>query len=550
MTEKVNFNVLDTIEKVFEESKNSELKKELFVELKTEINLLKNYLQLNENQVVFFANGFILGYEKNKLSSIFSHLGLEEYKIMKYKKDFDVLFDKKMFKKIQIIRGESLFEISKAWMNAIIENKFYQSSENQKDKDFVAVLEEFNSYSEMFDNEEINLYELNIKIERLLEENTDLPFVKTILKWKLDNFETFFFLDTIWDAVSLGDNDFNTSVQSTVNDYYKKYKRDSLTAQNRILDEKTKLHQYQLIELSKEVYKSKTRAKLSKSIIRLLKEQENIVLNFCEGKNQQIIFANKIQRKELFYGKKEQSQIETVSQMLLDEKFISIQQRLKENAMPVGFTIILYGEPGTGKTESIYQLARQTGRNIMKVDISETKSMWFGESQKLAKKVFTDYQEFKKNEEICPILLLNEADGIIGKRKEAGSTNTADTENAIQNVFLEEIENFDGILFATTNLVGNMDKAFERRFLYKIQFQKPDLGQSQQIWKSKLPFLLDNETLDLASSFEFSGGEMENIARKVLTNEILFGEKPNFETIKTLCQNEKWAKNNQRKIGF
>ena len=76
----------------------------------------------------------------------------------------------------------------------------------------------------------------------------------------------------------------------------------------------------------------------------------------------------------------------------MDDKFKKMQLRLKEKSMPIGITAILHGVPGTGKTESVYQLAKESGRNIFKVDISETKSMWFGESQKLVKKIFTEYE--------------------------------------------------------------------------------------------------------------------------------------------------------------
>jgi SpoVK/Ycf46/Vps4 family AAA+-type ATPase len=75
-----------------------------------------------------------------------------------------------------------------------------------------------------------------------------------------------------------------------------------------------------------------------------------------------------------------------------------------------------------------------------------------------------DFTNFKKTQKACPILLFNEADAIIGKRKSTDSSSVADSENAIQNVLLEELENFDGILFATSNLVANLDSAFERRF--------------------------------------------------------------------------------------
>ena len=227
-----------------------------------------------------------------------------------------------------------------------------------------------------------------------------------------------------------------------------------------------------------------------------------------------------------------------------------MQIRLKEKSMPIGITAILHGVPGTGKTESVYQLAKKSGRNIFKVDISETKSMWFGESQKLVKKIFTEYEEMKRSEGLCPILLFNEADAIIGKRKSAGSSNVADTENAIQNIILEEMENFEGILFATTNLVENMDAAFERRFLFKVKFEQPSVENSAKIWQEKLPILTAKESRILSEKFKFSGGEMENIARKCAMQEIMQGDILSFTDIEGLCKNEKWTGEEKRKIGF
>ncbi len=92
-----------------------------------------------------------------------------------------------------------------------------------------------------------------------------------------------------------------------------------------------------------------------------------------------------------------------------------------------------------------------------------------GEIQKLVKKIFTDYYNFKKTQKICPILLFNESDAIIGKRKSAGSSSVSDTENAIQNVLLEELENFDGILFATSNLVANLDFSIRASFFIQSE---------------------------------------------------------------------------------
>src|SRR5690606_29460031 len=102
-------------------------------------------------------------------------------------------------------------------------------------------------------------------------------------------------------------------------------------------------------------------------------------------------------------------------------------------------------------------------------------------------------------EEHAPILFFNEADALISKRKDVGISATGETENRIQNILLEELENFRGILIATTNLVNNLDSAFDRRFLFKVEFQQPDLEVRSKIWKQKLPHLSSEDSSLLAS---------------------------------------------------
>ena len=223
---------------------------------------------------------------------------------------------------------------------------------------------------------------------------------------------------------------------------------------------------------------------------------------------------------------------------------------IKENNLPNGIAVLLYGEPGTGKTESVMQIAKATGRSIMHVDISATKTCWFGESEKLIKKVFTDYRKLCKKCKVKPILLFNEADAIFSKRKDVNSGNVAQTENAIQNIILEEMENLDGILIATTNLADNLDGAFERRFLFKIRFDKPTTEAKTNIWMSKLPSLSLEDAQTLASSYEFSGGQIDNVVRKALMQEVIKGDKPTINSLVELCSEEKITKNNFKRIGF
>ena len=128
--------------------------------------------------------------------------------------------------------------------------------------------------------------------------------------------------------------------------------------------------------------------------------------------------------------------------------------------------------------------------------------------------------------------------GKINKRTENISHSVDKMDNAMQNIILQEIEDLEGILIATTNLTSNLDSAFERRFLFKIEFHKPTTDVKAKIWSSMLKNISDDDAQTLASKFDFSGGQIENIARKRSIDFILSGEFADIEGIEKYCRNE------------
>lgn len=282
----------------------------------------------------------------------------------------------------------------------------------------------------------------------------------------------------------------------------------------------------------------------------LLKPDFNFIQKTKDKSFHNVLKSDTITEKSLFFGEQNKASLDTLKELLDENRMIEIRQQLQSKGWGLGFTCLFYGAPGTGKTESVLQLARQTGRNIMQVDISSVRTKWYGETEKLVKKVFTDYKDFVAQSAKTPILLFNEADAILSVRSELGadSTSVTKTENAIQNILLQEMETFDGILIATTNLINNLDAAFERRFLYKIKFEKPDLEAKSAIWRSLMPSLTKDDALILASEYDFSGGEISNIARKCFINELLFNQTTSLDQIKATCAQEKLTK--RVKIGF
>lgn len=203
---------------------------------------------------------------------------------------------------------------------------------------------------------------------------------------------------------------------------------------------------------------------------------------------------------------------------------------VKDKKSGIDARIIFYGHAGTGKTMTAYSLAKSLKRQVLAFDCSKILSMYVGESEKNVRKIFDTFYDLSEKTKTEPILLLNEADQFLGARSSGVSSGSEQMHNQMQNIFLEQIENFRGMLIATTNLLENIDKAFSRRFNYKIEFKKPDEAQRLILWEKMLPLNAPyEESFDVKelASYSLTGGQIsliiKNTAYKVaVTDEPLF----------------------------
>lgn len=265
----------------------------------------------------------------------------------------------------------------------------------------------------------------------------------------------------------------------------------------------------------------------------------------------ELVAADKIKPKDMFYTSRVESEVSRLAALVEPKQFKAICDRLSAYGMRRGFACLFYGAPGTGKTETALQLARMTGRDIMQVNVSDIRSKWVGESEKAVKSLFDRYRKAAKESKVTPILLFNEADALLTRRNDSSVSSVDKMENAMQNIFLQEIENLEGILIATTNLTTNLDAAFERRFLYKVNFEKPDMECRGKLWKSMVKDIDESVASQLAARYDFSGGQIENIARKHIVDTILYGaSKQPLASLTTYCENELISNKKTRKIGF
>jgi ATP-dependent 26S proteasome regulatory subunit len=261
------------------------------------------------------------------------------------------------------------------------------------------------------------------------------------------------------------------------------------------------------------------------------------------------ICHSKIKEASLLFEPGVQQQVNDLQRLLRPAMFKQFKRKLPPQGRMSGLTVLFYGAPGTGKTELALQLARTTGRPVFRLDVTHIMSKWVGESEKNLKSFFYDYRKAIEYRHPEPILLLNECDGLITRRMAVNSSVDQMT-NALQNILLEEMENFSGIMIATTNMTRNLDDAFERRFLFKVCFELPEHDVALKIWQQAIPDLSREQASNIAARYRYSAAEIYNIARKLAVQALLRQKVPLHELVLQLCTEEKWTKQATHSMGF
>jgi len=519
------------------------------------IEKIASYLGVTSEQALLFS--IIFG--KNFLNSgvslkdICNHLGKEPIAFADYLNDIYILRNKRLIFKMESYgRNKSLLNNMCLEVPSVVINKIINDepliSKNTSDLTLDDFLRQIDEILEQLDINAITNEEFVDDVKQLIEQNSGQDYVARMNAIGLSLKEKIILCILGYKTI---DENCNCDLHDLLKRVTKNY-NEQVELKKSIIFGKSKLTIEKLIGFEEGFFKGDRVITLTeKGLEVIFGENHKVFLKENTAtKNKELIDYVTIAPKQLFYNPKEHNQVEELLKLLQEENFGRIQQTLKDKNMPQGFNILFYGGPGTGKTETVNQLARQCKRDIKLISISETKEKWFGESEKLIKKIFTDYNQCLVDSDSVPILLFNEADGIFGKRFKNPERSVEQTSNAMQNIILQEMETFRGIMIATSNLVENIDSAFERRFLYKIKFEKPCLDARVAIWMEKIPSLQKNEAQKLAGAYDFSGGQIENISRKYVLTEILSGCPPCLSNLMKMCSVENIENIDRRLIGY
>lgn len=554
--------VIRDIQFIAEEARASRLNDEFQLKVARSASRIANFLNSTDIQGILFSVIFNLNFRSVvDVSDLAQFLDFSMISASAHLNDIDLLVQKgilrcsKTTSKRNRKQCTSLnnieFSVNRDVFDSIIRNDTNYTPKVEKLLDVYDLLKVCSS---IIKDNDLDENEILVAIASIVQENSHIKFIQSIKPIELTPDSLLLFL-ALCSFFVAGDDEIDLpSVLERLFDY-----REIMRIRREFANNQHPLIIHGLVKLENGSFRSDRIITLSEKSLDLLFNEDKAFYINRKKDSHRVIQSEDIPEKKLFFNAEMQKQLNFLTSALTEPSYSELRGRLKSSGAPGGIVTLLHGSSGSGKTEYVYQLARSTHRDLIRVNISETRSKWFGESEKLIKKVFDDYRKRLEIGKITPILFFNEADGIIMARKTLShaSGSVSQTENSIQNIVLQELEDIDGIFIATTNLAQNLDSAIARRCLFKIHFDNGCSEIRHAIWVDKIirntldqPILTDEEIQKL-SEFKLSGGQIDNVSKKIMMNHLLTGVYPGFSDIVAYCKEESGFLNEDKKrIGY
>lgn len=512
--------VIDAIEVVFKMLENSGMKPEALEGVKPELDQLSAFFKCNEQQAALLAVLFGLHFENTETSvgEMVDHLDLRRSAAVYIHQLLRPFTEKKWFRPKQDTRIHPLtsYVLNNRILLVISANN-WKAIEEKPVTDSLQLLNRFNQKVRDRRDRLLSFDELVKETDAMVKKWADIDLPSFILDIRLDPVETTYFM-YMCTRHFLGDDDFG--IESLLSDL-SPAPEDQYRFRIMMQAGEGTLFEQGLVEwIRSEGPFASRELQLTQYAISAFIEPIGTKIRKPRAERLALINPVSIREQSLFYNKEEEGLVKRVSNLLAEDQYVSFVGRMEEKGMIPGITILLHGGPGTGKTETVMQWAKLSGRSVMMADASQLRSKWVGDSEKNLRQLFNDYRDACEKEARIPVLLFNEADSFLGKRR-AVNSGVDQMENTMQNILLEELEKFDGIFVATTNLTGNFDSALDRRFLFKVQLNVPDKETRHQILLSRFPELQTEALMHFAEKWQLTGGQLYNIRKKMEIDSLL-----------------------------
>ena len=505
--------------------------------LHKEITLIAEFYGVNEQQaliIVYVVLAKLLNHPEASVNNLTEWLSVDLFQALELTRDLNSLCMKGLIMKARGGRYDSTeYCLTQRGLNCLMNGIPFPEIVAKIENDFSGVLEKVYMAYSMVYTEAMDMWDLRDCLDEILTEAKSLKEVSFIMEQELTQTDSIILLLGLYDTMIRERDTFDS--ERIIKNILPQ--REQFAIKSDILKGISPLLQKDLLTFKTGPFRALTDMCPSESLLAKLYGAEVSKKNNNHLKHGHLDDLSDYKPQQLFYNETEQSVIHEIATVLSAETYPRVLKQLEEHGSYTGITTVLYGEPGTGKTSSVMEIAHRTGRKVFKVEIATMLNAYVGESERNVAELFKEYHDLLKKEPHHPILLLNECDGLLHRRFAGGRSATDNMANTLVTLFLENLENAKGIIFATMN-EPNWDPAFDRRFLYKIEMHTPALDTRRQILAHAFPSLPTYCIYTLAHQYKLTGAQIANIKKKYLLKTLA---KPNLalhDCIHELCASE------------
>ena len=386
------------------------LQEQKLPDAKDALEYIAGKFDISETQAMLFALMFDrAGYCSCTTKDFAKYLGVTSLRAYSYYEDYEVLRKKWLIRMTQ----DGMFRIPRMVIAEARKDKVFKKPDF-KNLDIAGLVSQIGHFVAYVNQSEYSVEEAVEDAQAALSENPGTGMSRVYEKYQINDCaidEKFLFFLLINSRL---ENGMDTMPVATLTTYFSDAACISL--RKSIFNECLCLQEKNIIEfeLSGGIV-SKDQIRINEDILTEICQDAPVLLE--KGSPAVgVISPDSIVKKKLFFSDEVQKDITILSGLLEEHKYDELKLRMRKNGMREGFTCLFYGTPGTGKTECVYQLAKECGRELIEVDVAALMSCFVGQTEKNTRRLFENYRRMVHRGRKAPILLFNEADAILGRR--------------------------------------------------------------------------------------------------------------------------------------